>query len=262
MVRIYDRAMNSRHQKRYYEDSGFYNFGLWQPPTDSIRVACENLVDRLAEKIPDNAQRILDVACGLGASTKRLAKRFAPEKITAINISEVQLAEGRLRALGSTFLFMDAAALQFPDASFDAVICVEAAFHFDSREKFLHEALRVLKPGGVLTLSDILLRGFIAPFAGRLGVPRANLVKDIAGYRTVLQSAGFEAIDVRDATGICLGAFRKSVAGWPAAEYRRGRLSFRSSIPRSLGAWLIASYFGLTCKTYLLASARKPMAGS
>ena len=33
------------------------------------------------------------------------------------------------------------------------VLCVESAFHFQTRELFLHEALRVLKPGGWLLLT-------------------------------------------------------------------------------------------------------------
>jgi MPBQ/MSBQ methyltransferase len=257
MVRIYDRTMNGRQQNRFYENSGFYNFGYWDPPTDSMRHACESLVDKLAEKIPGDAERILDVACGLGASTRRLSVRFAPNIITAINISEAQLALARERAPGSTFLFMDATALQFPDASFDAVICVEAAFHFDTREVFFQEALRVLKPGGWLVLSDILLPRFMVPFAVPLQIPRANFVKDIPSYRKQLQDAGFEAIDVQNATDVCLGEFRRYLANWPAAEHQRGQLSFRSSIPRSIVCHLIAGYFGLTCKSYLLASARK-----
>src|SRR5262249_23353750 len=81
---------------------------------------------------------------------------YAPEMITGINISDAQIADARARAPSCTFQVMNATELDFPDNHFDAVICIEAACHFDTRDKFLKEAHRVLKPGGSLALSDQL----------------------------------------------------------------------------------------------------------
>jgi SAM-dependent methyltransferase len=52
----------------------------------------------------------------------------------------------------------DACALPFRSEAFDRVFCVEAMFHFRAREVFLREAASVLRRGGRLVLSDILLR--------------------------------------------------------------------------------------------------------
>lgn len=260
MIRMYDRAMVSSDYRQYYEDSGFYNFGYWDTHAKSQREASEALVDQLVDRIPNKAGRILDVACGPGASTRRLMRSYAPDMITAVNISQAQVAEARKRAPGCTIHLMDATRLDFPEAEFDAVICVEAAFHFDTRDIFLREALRILKPGGSLVLSDMLFREFLRPFAEYGQVPRANLVPDIANFRARLEAAGFEAIDVQDATQACLGGFRRHLARWPASERRRGRMKLCKSIGASLLSPIIAGYFGIVCKTYLMASARKPMA--
>ena len=257
MMQLYDRLMVGSVARRYYDNSGFFNFGYWSEQTTSQREASEALVDQLIEMLPEKTGSILDVACGLGASTERLARVFPPQSITGINISESQLARARERCPGSTFLVMDATDLRFPDAHFDSVICVEAAFHFDTRDAFLREAFRVLKPGGALVVSDILFKHFSNKAAEFAHVPRANHVLNINEYRARLAAAGFTNIEIRNATSVCLGRFRRNLTKWPISEYRAGRFP----LSRAIGTWLsffaMAAYFGFSCRQYLLASARK-----
>jgi MPBQ/MSBQ methyltransferase len=94
---------------------------------------------------------------------------------------------------------------------FNNIICVETAFHFNTREKFLHEASHVLKPGGRLVLSDILRRSREVP--NPRGVVE-NYVRDLRQYRNLCFDAGFEQVEIIDATFEC----------W--VSYHRHRLRF------------------------------------
>ncbi len=260
MVRIYDRLMGNAYHRRYYGDSGFYNFGYWGSGARNQGEASLALVDRLVAKIPNPHGRVLDVACGMGASSAQLAKTYRPEDIVGINLSDAQLGEARKRAPRSTFLRMDATRLEFPAASFDAVVCVEAAFHFHTRDDFLREAFRILKPGGWLVLSDGIGNNRVRPLAPVAHVPKENLYADVEDYRRHLAVAGFVEIDLDDQTEACLGGFRRSLKGWPRSEYAAGRMVWPEKAIASGVCRILAGYFGLIAKTYLLIAARKPRA--
>src|SRR5262249_37143054 len=142
----YDQAMYVDEVKAIWGDSDFCNFGYWRPETSDHKRACENLVDALLAFVPDKKGRILDVACGKGATTQHLSRYYPESAIVGVNISEKQLGTAKAKMPAAGFAQMDAVTLAFRDDSFESIVCVEAAFHFDTREDFLREAFRVLKP--------------------------------------------------------------------------------------------------------------------
>jgi len=137
---------------------GWLNLGLWEGPgsEDEAEDACRRLVRTVASELPASGV-VVDVGNGLGTQDPLIAETVGPRRLVAVNITEWQLAAGRdrLREAAAAPVVGDAARLPIADGTVDGVISVEAAFHFRSRRAFFDECYRVLRPGGVLSTSDI-----------------------------------------------------------------------------------------------------------
>jgi ubiquinone/menaquinone biosynthesis C-methylase UbiE len=121
---------------------------------------------------------------------------------------------------------MDANALAFSDESFEAVICVEAAFHFDTRETFLRECLRILKKGGTLALTDILLHKEghnLLPLW-----PSCNFVSSLFDYQTLVRKVGFSSADVMDITESGWKSYARDTFSSLHDAWISGRIDFLS----------------------------------
>jgi 2-polyprenyl-3-methyl-5-hydroxy-6-metoxy-1,4-benzoquinol methylase len=92
--------------------------------------------------------KILDIGCGAGQVANFLASNgynTIGVDISPLFIKEAQKGKAK-------FDVMDATSLEFPTASFEAVVSAESIEHILEPEKMLSEALRVLKPRGIIAL--------------------------------------------------------------------------------------------------------------
>jgi MPBQ/MSBQ methyltransferase len=181
-------------------DNEFRNLGYWDTGITTQLAASERLQDKLMDFIPVKSGRILDVACGMGASTRRLLNHYPAENVWAINISERQIDSTRRNAPGCHAQTMNAVELTFADAFFDNIICIEAAFHFETRRRFLEQSLRVLTPGGRLVLSDVLFTSAARLEQYPILPGPENFLASGEDYRNLLAEVGFREIVVEDAT--------------------------------------------------------------
>lgn len=99
--------------------------------------------------------RVADIGCG--AATQCAIWARAGHDVSGVDINEPLITLGRERAAAAG-LKIDlqsgsATALPWPDDAFDVCLCPELLEHVADWESVLNEAVRVLKPGGVLYLS-------------------------------------------------------------------------------------------------------------
>jgi erythromycin 3''-O-methyltransferase len=239
--------------------NGYLNFGLWENGIADYVKAAENLVHRMGTILGlDSSSKLLDVAPGMGTQDIFLAQTFAPQGIDGLDVTWGHIEHGRRRAnqahLADRIRFHHGTAIElpFPDASFTHVLSIEGPEHFDTREKFLHEARRVLQPGGVIAMADFIVKNpprnplekLVAEAARKLWqVPRANVYKaDV--YRQRMEGAGFADVTIEEiGASVIPGYYREQMR----PEAIRAITKIRGFALARLGLLLdIAVYRGFT----------------
>lgn len=152
----------------------------------------------------DAGEGLLDVASGTGASAILAAREFG-SIVTGIDYGTeaVGRAQSEADAAGLrdqvAFVVGDAEALPYGDGEFDAALCECSLCTFPDKARAIAEMRRVLRPGGRVAISDVVVdpEGLPAELTGPLAtIACVGSALPVSGYRELLVAAGFRPVAV------------------------------------------------------------------
>lgn len=185
----FDFLISELQKKETIVEKGFgkhVHWGYWPNPLqaqythDDYYWAAKNLSTKICDisQIKDN-QTVLDVGCGFGGTIAELNEQYSGMTLIGLNIDRRQLERAvqlvqPARNNQINFVEGNACSLSFEDNQFDNILAIECIFHFPSRKTFLEQACRALKPGGRITLSDLIPSPLFLPQCMMLNLPLIN----------------------------------------------------------------------------------------
>ncbi|KNC50774.1 uncharacterized protein AMSG_06668 [Thecamonas trahens ATCC 50062] len=260
--------------------TAWMNLGLWtglaaSPSAANAFVAAnERLADALAAAAGlSEGMHVVDVGCGCGDALERWLSVHGASSALGITAAPQQaaIASARLEASGATAgRVVLARAEELEDVVAGdgrrphAILALDAAYHFATREAFAAAAARVLAPGGVLATAGLMAavpwdelsvcrKALLACVLAAGGVPRANFAYDAAGWRSKLEALGFVSVVVDDVTDGVFAGFDQFMAGhaealaaagvydtYVAAKFRVAAAGFRRLAAGGLVRFVIA----------------------
>jgi ubiquinone/menaquinone biosynthesis C-methylase UbiE len=175
---------------------------------DEFHIRGRKATLELAGRMNLNADsHVLDIGSGLGGPARTLAETYEC-RVTGIDLTpafcDAAAAMSDWIGLGKRVSFKqgDATNLPFDNKQFDAAMTIHVAMNIAAKDKMYMEAHRVLRPGGIFAVYDVLQGEggevlYPVPWARDTSISHLATPDEM---KFLLVGAGFKLLDVRDST--------------------------------------------------------------
>lgn len=165
-------------------------------------------IDEIVKNTNLEDKSVLDIGCGCGGAAFHLIKKYRVKSVQGIDPEPLviktaqQLAKKNNLADKATFKCVEPGPLQYNEETFDVIFSKEVFLHIPDKEALLRDVNRILKPGGLIIVSDWMriddnppskqMQDYIA--AEGLDMLMCSLKK----YKELLELTNFTEIEIRD----------------------------------------------------------------
>lgn len=186
------------------------------------RMATRSFLDQIGIRPGDH---VLDVGCGIGGASRFAARTYGCQ-VTGIDLTEEYVETGNTLC---SWLGLEnrvklsqgnALAMSLPDATVDKAFMLHVGMNIPDKASLAMEVWRVLRPGGIFGIYDIMEVGgdqlkYPVPWAT---VAKASSLASPANYKHSLMAAGFQIVSERDRREFALDFFERLKANSAVAD--------------------------------------------
>ena len=197
-------------------------------PVDEFHIGGRRASEEFLDQLGFSAQmHVLDVGCGLGGAARFVASRYG-SRVTGIDLTAEYVETGNALCkwvrLDPLISLQQGSALSMPfaEGNFEGAYMLHVGMNIEDKEKLAAEVARVLRPGSLFGIYDVMRTGpgelaFPVPWAATADL---SAVAEPERYKKALQRAGFAVIAERNRRDFALGFFadlraKTAAAGGP-----------------------------------------------